>query len=696
MIRRQRTLDALKRLVLAESRRQPLVLVFEDLHWIDRETQTALEALVEIVPTAPILMLLIYRPEYEHSWGGRTFYRQITLSPLAPDATHTLLNALLGKDPSIEPLKELVARRTEGNPFFLEETLRSLMETGALVGENSLYRAGDPDVQVLIPGSVQAVLAARIDRLRPSDKRLLQAAAVIGKDVPHALLGEMTDRSTEDLDAALRRLQAGEFLYETSNEPRAYTFRHGLTYEVAYEGLLKEQRRELHARALHSIERLYEGRLDEQVETLARHAVQGEDWERAVGYLRRAGIAAAKRSAFRQGEAWYRQALNALARLDQTPTNMRLGVDLRLELYTALIALGDHAPVFPVLEEGRKLAAAIGVDSHLARIEAFLAHAYWWTADYAAALGHAETSLALSDKLRRPGLKMLGLLAKGWVYKAQGQLTEARSALTEALAITEALPPRRHAYSGEPLPSVVVLAWLASCASEAGDFDDGERAANEAVQRAEEADHPWSRVCAYHALGSLLTKRGHLTQAIAVLERGQRICNTQGVRAWAMSVAWELGHAYALSGDVARSVSTLQESVRQADADHCRTGHAIRLAWLAEAEYRSGHAARGVELGEQALRLAREHHEPGAEAEALLILGDFAAAAGDRARRLEYQRRALSIAATHGLRPLQARCHLALARAQDASSVDTARSLAMASELATSMGMVVPTLDPAI
>jgi tetratricopeptide (TPR) repeat protein len=163
-----------------------------------------------------------------------------------------------------------------------------------------------------------------------------------------------------------------------------------------------------------------------------------------------------------------------------------------------------------------------------------------------------------------------------------------------------------------------------------------------------------------------------------------------------MSVAWELGHAYALSGDVARSVSTLQESVRQADADHCRTGHAIRLAWLAEAEYRSGHAARGVELGEQALRLAREHHEPGAEAEALLILGDFAAAAGDRARRLEYQRRALSIAATHGLRPLQARCHLALARAQDASSVDTARSLAMASELATSMGMVVPTLDPAI
>ena len=184
--RRQRTLDALKRLLLRESQVQPLLLVFEDLHWIDAETQALLDSLVESLPTARLLLLVNYRPEYQHGWGSKTYYTQLRLDPLPPASAEELLaGAARGATPSLEPLKRLLIERTEGNPFFLEESVRTLVETGALVGERGAYRlAQAARRRIQVPATVQAVLAARIDRLPPEDKRLLQTAAVIGKDVP--------------------------------------------------------------------------------------------------------------------------------------------------------------------------------------------------------------------------------------------------------------------------------------------------------------------------------------------------------------------------------------------------------------------------------------------------------------------------------------------------------------------------------
>src|SRR5882724_7615567 len=186
--RRRRTLDALKRLLIRESQVQPLLLVFEDLHWIDAETQALLDSLVESLPTARLLLLVNYRPEYQHGWGSKTYYTQLRLDPLPPTSAEALLQALLGDDPSLAPLTQLLIARTEGNPFFLEESVRTLVETQVLVGERGAYhlRQALPNIQV--PATVQAVLAARIDRLPPEEKHLLQAAAVIGKDIPAALL----------------------------------------------------------------------------------------------------------------------------------------------------------------------------------------------------------------------------------------------------------------------------------------------------------------------------------------------------------------------------------------------------------------------------------------------------------------------------------------------------------------------------
>jgi class 3 adenylate cyclase len=280
--RRQRTLEAIKRLLLRESQVQPLLLVVEDLHWIDTETQSFLDSLVESLPTARLLLLVNYRPEYQHGWGSKTYYSQLRIDPLPPESAGELLQALLGDDASVELIKQLLIERTEGNPFFLEQSVRTLVETKVLVGERGNYRLVRPIESTQVPATVQAVLAARIDRLPPEEKRLLQSAAVIGKDVPFALLQAVADQSEEELRQWLTRLQAAEFLYETSLYPELeYTFKHALTHEVAYGSVLQERRRLLHARIVEAIEKLYPDRLAEEIERLAHHALRGEVWEKA-------------------------------------------------------------------------------------------------------------------------------------------------------------------------------------------------------------------------------------------------------------------------------------------------------------------------------------------------------------------------------------------------------------------------------
>jgi len=251
--RRQLTLEAVKRLLLRESQVQPLLVLCEDLHWIDAETQALLDSLVESLPTARLLLLVNYRPEYQHGWGSKTYYCQLRIDPLPPETADELLHTLLGEDPSLPPLKHLLIDRTEGNPLFLEESVRTLVETHVLVGERGAYVLAKDAPTIQVPATVQAILAARIDRLPPEDKRLLQAASVIGKDGPLGLLQAIADLPEAELRRGLTRLQTAELLYEVRLFPDLeYTFKHALTHEVAYGSLLHEQRRALHARIVGS------------------------------------------------------------------------------------------------------------------------------------------------------------------------------------------------------------------------------------------------------------------------------------------------------------------------------------------------------------------------------------------------------------------------------------------------------------
>jgi class 3 adenylate cyclase/tetratricopeptide (TPR) repeat protein len=337
-LRRRRAIDGTKRLLLQESRIQPLLLLFEDLHWIDDETQAFLDALVESLPTAPILLAVNYRPEYRHGWANKTYYRQLRIDPLPPENSDELLQALLGDDPSIRDLKPLLIQRTEGNPLFLEESVRTLVETRAFAGEAGAYRLTRSIDAIQMPATVQAILAARIDRLPPELKRLLQAASVIGKDVPVALLESIVEMGGDELRAALAALQTAEFLYETRLFPDLeYTFKHALTHEIAYAGVLQDRKRALHAALTEALECLHADR--EQVEVLAHHATRGGLTDKALRYLRLAGDKAVGRSANREAAEFFQAALDLLGGLPETPETLSAALDLHVALGPALIGL---------------------------------------------------------------------------------------------------------------------------------------------------------------------------------------------------------------------------------------------------------------------------------------------------------------------------------------------------------------------
>jgi class 3 adenylate cyclase len=288
-LRRRRTLDGLKALLVRESQRQPLALVLEDLHWIDGETQALLDGLVESMPSCRMLLLVDYRPEYRHGWGSRAHYTQLRIDPLKVRGADELLKALVGDAPELSELKDRVLRASEGNPLFLEESIRILVDTGVLSGTRGAYGMIRQPDEIEIPASVAAIIAARIDRLGATEKTTLQLAAVIGEDVPLALLEAVSELPADELHGGLADLRARELLYEARLFPDiAYAFRHGLTRRVAYDGLLHESRRMLHGRIAEALEARHADHIDEVVETLAHHFEQGAMWPKAAEYSLRA------------------------------------------------------------------------------------------------------------------------------------------------------------------------------------------------------------------------------------------------------------------------------------------------------------------------------------------------------------------------------------------------------------------------
>ena len=297
-VRKRRTLDAIKRLLLRESLNQPLMVIFEDLHWIDEETQAFLNLLADSIANAKILLLVNYRPEYSHQWNSKTYYTQLRLDPLGKESADEMLTALLGDGAQLAALKKIITEKTEGNPFFMEETVQVLLDEGALVRDGSAVRLTRPLAELKIPPTVQGILAARIDRLQSDTKDLLQTLAVIGREFPLSLIRSVVPKSDDDLNRMLNELQLGEFIYEQPAVGDAeYIFKHALTHDVAYNSMLVERRKLLHERVGCVMEASFAESIDDHLSQLAYHYGRSANVRKALEYLRLAGRQAHQRLA---------------------------------------------------------------------------------------------------------------------------------------------------------------------------------------------------------------------------------------------------------------------------------------------------------------------------------------------------------------------------------------------------------------
>jgi class 3 adenylate cyclase/tetratricopeptide (TPR) repeat protein len=685
--RRERTLEVLTRLLLRESATRAVLVVIDDLQWTDTETQAVLDALVERLPTARLLLLLCYRPEYRHGWGGKTYYAQVRLDPLPVESAAAMLVALLGTHPSLEPLKALLIERTDGNPFFLEESIQAVVESGALAADRGAYRLERAVDSLSVPATVQAVLAARIDRLAQQDKRLLQAAAVVGKDVPVTLLREIAEVTHEELSSALGRLRAAELLYERHDSPDVgYTFKHSLTHDVAYESLLHERRRAFHVRLVETIERLYGDRLAGELERLAHHAFAGEVWEKAARYARQAAAKIYARSASAaEAVVLYDRALVALSHLPATGAAQEEAVDLRLAIRTPLAQLLEHERILEHLREAERLASGLADRRRLGRVYAFMTAVHYETATYEAARRYGGPALELVTAEGDWEIEFVVRFFLAQIALWSGQHREALTLYDQAVAVDAA-------HEGSPRSGVfvnrlpVVAGWTAICLAELGRFAEALAQGERALRLA--GNEPFNRVVAQLGFGRLSLERGDLAAAVAALEQALQLCRRTHNLLYLVQVIGALGYARALAGDPDEGLTLLETAVSQA---HARRPAVLAptLAWQGEALFLAGRPEAARSAGEQALALARERGERGHEARVLNVLGRFAldGEPADLDLAEHHFRLARGLAETLGMRPLLAHVHLGLGRLRRRAGADADAHLRTAAGLYREMDM---------
>jgi class 3 adenylate cyclase/tetratricopeptide (TPR) repeat protein len=579
--RRERTQDAVRRVLLRESRSQPLLLVFEDLHWIDAETQALLDAIVESLPTASVLLAVNYRPEYQHTWGNKSYYRQLRIDTLPPETAETLLETLLGDHRGLQSLRRLLIERTEGNPLFLEESVRSLVETEVLVGERGAYRLGKDPIGIQVPATVQAILAARIDRLPPADKQLLQTASVVGKDLPWALLVEAAERPEDDVRRGVARLQAAEFVYEAKLFPDLeYTFKHALTHEVTYGSLLQDRRRAIHARIVGAIERVYADRLAEHADGLAHHAFRGEVWDKALHYLRhgssgsKPSIDAVFGGPESPGQLWFRGeheralALGLRERVfSASVRNFGMSIMTNYRLGQIYHSLGDYAKAADALTrnvtqlEGdlrRETFELAGFPSVLSRV--WLAFALAEQGELDEAVAHTEEATAIAEAENHAFSLVVAHAGTGMIHLLRGDHEKATGPLERGLVIDR--------LSDIPLLFPLVAAPLGWAYARAGRHDEGLRLLEDATERAEAMG--WA---GNHAIRLLWLSRVHLQAghgdiatrlALRALELARRL-GERGHEAYALQLLGELA-GKAVPPDVERASEYYRAALTLAEA----------------------------------------------------------------------------------------------------------------------------------
>jgi class 3 adenylate cyclase/tetratricopeptide (TPR) repeat protein len=691
-VRRQRMMSAVKELLLRCAENQPLLLWFEDIQWTDVETRGVIEGLIESIETTRLFVLLTCRPEYEHKWGGKPFFTANYLDPLEAHAADELVRRLVG-GAHVE-LRALIVERTEGTPLFIEETIRTLVESGALRMRAGGYELTRQIPEIRIPETVQSVIAARIDGLSPKRKTLLQIASVIGSDIPIMLLREVVDLSEAELQELLAELNAAQFLYETPNPIYAQLkFRHGLIHEVAYGTLISAKRQMLHARVLRAMESQYQENTLDVVEMLAHHASNAALWDEAVTYLCQAGDKAVEFSAYQAGSAFFESALQALTHLPQDRERIRQGIDIRLKLRPVFGATAEYNRLEDCLAEAETLAISIEDRPRLAAINVARSFVHNWRGELDASI---QCGLRARNIAREIGDRAVDVGASFYLAQAymwRGDFQQSVAVLEDNLTWIDG--PLRHQRIGTTgTGSVLWLGMLGASHGRLGNFEVAIDAARKACLIADEVQRPYDIALAYWWAGFIWSHKGDVPMALQRLEHGFEVCRASQINYLVPILSTSLGYTYVLAGRHAEGITLLTKALGFSRASNFTYGEAWSSAYLGFAKLLDNDYEGMLDHARRVLELARKHKYRAIEVDALRLLADVyrngAAPSLEEAERHYLQ--ACEMCLELGLRPEYARCQIGLGQTlmQSGRLAEAERLFDSASQLCRSMGLVLP------
>jgi class 3 adenylate cyclase/predicted ATPase len=628
-IRRKRTLEALKRVLVRESLNQPLMVIFEDLHWLDAETQAFLQLLSEAIPTARILLLVNYRPEYQHAWSGKTFFSQLRLDPLGRAEAEEMLTTLLGEVGATHasPLRQFILDKTEGNPFFMEEIVQELVEQGVLIRDDVGARRAVPlPTDLHIPATVQGVLAARIDRLPPDEKALLQTLAVIGKEFSLSLLKQVVQQAEDNLLRQLSHLQTSEFIYERPAFPDVeYTFKHALTQEVAYNSLLVEHRKVVHERAAKAIEEVYRLKLDDRYSELAHHYSRSGNTQKAVDYLQLAGQQAVQRSAHAEAITHLTTALELLKTLPDTLERTQQELMLQITLGPALmITKGWAAPeVERVYDRARELCQQMGVTPQLFPVLSGLAGVYLLRAELQTTRELGEQLLILAQRAQDPGFLLEAHHVLWATLYYVGELVSAQTHVEQGIALYSPQQYSSHAFLYGHDPGVCCRAFVPFILWLLGYPDQALKNSPEVLTLAQEVAHPFSQAFAllYAARLQLFLREGQTVKGLA--EAAIALSQEQGFPLLLAMGTTLRGWALAGQGQGEEGIAQMRQGLAAYRVTGAELWRLDFLALLAEAYGRAEQPEEGLNALTEALALVDKTGERLYEAELYRLKGQL-------------------------------------------------------------------------
>ncbi|WP_305320088.1 adenylate/guanylate cyclase domain-containing protein [Bradyrhizobium sp.] len=659
--KRREIVEAITALILFQERRTPLLIIVEDVHWIDSETRIILHNILSLLRGLRIFLVMTQRPE--GNLADPDLLR-LELSALAEVASQEMLDRLIGRDVTLQSIRSRIVAKAQGNPLFLEELVQSLAETGSFEGEPGDYRLSKPAGRIEIPQTIHTVLAARIDRLDGLPKTLLQTAAVVGADVSIALLSGMLEVPASKISGHLKQLEEADFLRRVKRVGSEYSFKHELIREVAYGTMLLGTRRSLHAKAVATIESLFGDRLDEHIDRLADHAFLAGLWEKAAPYQLRSCRRAVRRGANQDAIGIYHRGLETLSHWPVSAAKIRAEIDFRLIVVIALEPLGKHRLIADVLREARELDDPSNDPIRNAAVNCQLAVALWRIGEHDHAMEAAKAASNIAQRIGDPALNFASLHHIGMVLRETGAYRDSIEMHEKCFAFeSPELDARRAGWAA--YPTVMVRTFLADSLIEIGELERAEVMADEAIRRAE--DHFYSRQNISHVLARLRIAQGRHVEALSILRECWQTCLERGIVQMYPILAARMGEAYLALGDIKAATEILAKPER---LDMPLGENAFGWGWLFVTQGRAflavGDHPQARISGQRALALAVERSEPPQQAYALKLLGDIYLAKGDWSEAQSYLERSLEIATRCDMRPLIDQCHSVLDRASRA------------------------------